>query len=229
MKVLLWCKEYKRYSTKVVDSYFTLQTVTICALHLNRYENVRKDMITLLNLIVITVIQTWHWRPVQMTFGLIATWTLDSSRYHHKCKIQSGSTPALGTYLRETPILKQNWVEGVNTPLFLKLQRIVGLETLLYLNRNGVQCHPLSYHCYLQPEPIPSAPIIAKKIWFFGICMHAPSYHLTFSCDKQMLPSKAFKRDHLLPRIVIMDLKVCHVHCKTNTQCSLLVQWVHLS
>ena len=39
--------------------------------------------------------------------------------------------------------------------------------------------------------------------------------HRMFTWDKQMLLGKAFKRDHL-PRIVIMDLKVCRVHCKTT-------------
>ena len=34
---------------------------------------------------------------------------------------------------------------------------------------------------------------------------------LTFTCDKQMFLSKAFKRDRLLPRMVIIDLRVCHI------------------
>ena len=149
MKVLLWCKEYKRYSTKVVDSYFTLQTVTICALHLNRYENVRKDMITLLNLIVITVIQTWHWRPVQMTFGLIATWTLDSPRYHHKCKIQSGSTPALGsgtymhTWEKHQSSSKTEW-KGSTHPFFWNCRGSLGWK--LYCTWTETVCSATPYH-----------------------------------------------------------------------------------
>ena len=58
-----------------------------------------------------------------------------------------------------------------------------------------------------------------------GIMMHASRHHLkTFTCDKQMFLSKAFKRERLLPRMVIIDLRVCHIHCKTKrnglSQCS---------
>ena len=61
MKVLLSRKEYKRYSTKVGDGYFTLQKealyISISLSHLNWYENVRQDVITMLNLMVSTVIK----------------------------------------------------------------------------------------------------------------------------------------------------------------------------
>ena len=46
-------------------------------------------------------------------------------------------------------------------------------------------------------------------------CMHHATI-LTFICEKQMFLSKAFKQEHLLSRIVIMDLRVFHVHCKTK-------------
>ena len=36
------------------------------------------------------------------------------------------------------------------------------------------------------------------------------------TCDKHMFLSKAFKQEHLLSGIVIIDLRDCHIHCKTK-------------
>ena len=36
------------------------------------------------------------------------------------------------------------------------------------------------------------------------------------TCDKHMFLSKAFKKEHLLSGIVIIDLRDCHIHCKTK-------------